>query len=342
MIDSSYKGKEMRLNMNMTDPRTVGLSKEELLSLYRVMLRIRRFEERVEQLYARGKLPGFVHLYIGEEAIATGVCSVLRKNDFITSTHRGHGHIIAKGGDLAKMMAELFGKITGYCRGKGSSLHITDMSLGVLGANGIVAGGIPIAVGAAYSAAKIRHTDQVTVAFFGDGATNQGAFAEACNMASTWKLPVIFVCENNFYGVGTRLGRVAPTEDVTVRASGFLIPTLSVDGNDVLAVRAATIEALNRARANEGPTFIECKTWRHRGHFQGENPSYMYGKEHELWLARDPIRRFAEALLETGFATQEDLNRIDSTIQEEIDRAVEFAEMSPMPEPETALEDVYA
>lgn len=328
--------------MDMTDPRTTGLAKDALLALYRTMLRIRRFEERVEYLYARGKLPGFVHLYIGEEAVATGVCSVLRRDDFITSTHRGHGHTIAKGGDIAKMMAELYGRITGYCRGKGGSMHITDMSIGMLGANGIVAGGPPIAVGAAYGAAKIRRTDQVAVAFFGDGATNEGPFAEACNMASAWKLPVIFVCENNCYGVGTRIGRVAPTEDVAVRASGFLIPAVTVDGNDVLAVRAAALEAVERARAGGGPTFIECKTWRHRGHFQGEDPSYMYGEEHDRWLAKCPIRRYGDALVEAGIATREELEAVDQAIQAEIDRAVEFAEASPWPDPETALEDVYA
>lgn len=328
--------------MDITDPRTTGLAKDALLALYQTMLRIRRFEERVEYLYARGKLPGFVHLYIGEEAVATGVCSALRQDDFITSTHRGHGHTIAKGGDVAKMMAELYGRITGYCRGKGGSMHITDMSIGMLGANGIVAGGPPIAVGAAYGAAKLRHTDQVAVAFFGDGATNEGPFAEACNMASAWKLPVIFVCENNCYGVGTRIGRVAPTEDVAVRASGFLIPAVTVDGNDVLAVRAAAKEAVERARTGGGPTFIECKTWRHRGHFQGEDPSYMYGEEHNQWLAKDPIRRYGDALVGAGIATREELEAIDRAIQAEIDRAVEFAEASPWPEPETALEDVYA
>ncbi|MGQ9585802.1 MAG: thiamine pyrophosphate-dependent dehydrogenase E1 component subunit alpha [Anaerolineae bacterium] len=328
--------------MNMTDPRTSGLSKERLFDLYRTMLRIRRFEERVEHLYAHGKLPGFVHLYIGEEAVATGVCAVLRQDDFITSTHRGHGHTIAKGGDVAKMMAELYGKVTGYCRGKGGSMHITDMSIGMLGANGIVAGGPPIAVGSAYGAAKIRRTDQVAVAFFGDGATNEGPFAEACNMASAWRLPVVFVCENNRYGVGTRIGRVAPTEDVAVRASGFLIPAVTVDGNDVLAVRAAAAEAVARARAGQGPTFIECKTWRHRGHFQGEDPSYMHGEEHDQWLAKDPIRRLANALTEAGLATREELEAIDQDVRAAIDRAVEFAEASPLPQPETALEDVYA
>ena len=326
----------------MSNPKTADLSNEELLDLYRMMLRIRRFEERVEYLYAHGKLPGFVHLYIGEEAVATGACAALRQDDYITSTHRGHGHTIAKGGDLGKMMAELYGKITGYCRGKGGSLHITDMSIGMLGANGIVAGGPPIAVGAAYGAARIRHTAQVTLSFFGDGATNEGPFAEACNMASAWKLPVVFVCENNCYGVGTRLHTVAPCEDITTRAAGFMIPTVSVDGNNVLAVYQAVREAIDRARAGEGPSFIECKTWRHKAHFQGEDPSYMHGEDHDAWLERDPITRFAQDLLDAGIATQKELEEIGTAVRTEIDRAVEFAEASPWPEPTTALDDVYA
>jgi pyruvate dehydrogenase E1 component alpha subunit len=330
------------MEVNMSDPRTADLSKKELLDLYRTMLRIRCFEERVEYLFAHSKLPGFVHLYIGEEAVATGACAALRRDDYITSTHRGHGHTIAKGGDLGKMMAELYGKITGYCRGKGGSLHITDMNIGMLGANGIVAGGPPIAVGAAYGAAKIRRTDQVALSFFGDGATNEGPFAEACNMASAWKLPVVFVCENNLYGVGTRLHTVAPTEDVATRAAGFLIPTVTVDGNDVMAVYQAVNEAVHRARSGKGPSFIECKTWRHKAHFQGDDPSYMHGKEHDAWLEKDPIKRFARDLLDLGIASQEELDEIGTGVEAEIDQAVEFAEASPWPEATTALEDVYA
>lgn len=326
----------------MSDPSVGGLSKESLLSLYRGMLLIRRFEERVAELFARGKLPGFVHLYIGEEAIAVGVCSVLRDDDFITSTHRGHGHLIAKGGDVAKMMAEIYGKSTGYCKGKGGSLHITDVSVGMLGANGIVCGGVPIAVGAAYGSAKIRGTDQVAVAFFGDGATSEGAFHEACNMASAWKLPVIFVCENNLYGVGTRLGRVAPTEDLIARASGYGMPAVSVDGNDVIAVREAAKEALARAREGGGPSFLECKTWRHRAHFEGEDTSlYRNEDEHQSWLAKDPVKRFARRLLESETVTQEELDELNDAVQAEIDEAVNFSEESPDPAPEDALEDLY-
>lgn len=317
------------------------LSKNHLLKLYEKMQLIRRFEEKVAELFAKGKLPGFVHLYIGQEAIAVGVCDVLRIDDFITSTHRGHGHVIAKGGDVKKMMAELFGKVTGYCRGKGGSMHITDMSIGMLGANGIVAGGPPIAVGAAYGAAKIRHTDQVAVAFFGDGATNEGPFAEACNMASAWNLPVIFVCENNLYGVGTRLGRVSPSEDIASRAAAFHIPAVSVSGNDVIAVREVAEEAVKRARKGEGPTFIECKTWRHRGHFEGENPTYFDKEEYQLWLSKDPIAGYRKTLLSANLASENDFNVLDQRVDQAIEEAVQFAENSPLPDPETALEDIF-
>jgi acetoin:2,6-dichlorophenolindophenol oxidoreductase subunit alpha len=317
------------------------LSKETLLSLYERMLLIRRFEERVSDLFAKGKLPGFVHLYIGQEAVATGACSVLRKDDFITSTHRGHGHTIAKGGDVSKMMAELYGKVTGYCKGKGGSMHITDMSIGMLGANGIVSGGVPIAVGAAYGAAKIRKTDQVALAFFGDGATNEGGFAEAMNMASAWKLPVIFVCENNLYGVSTRLGRVAPTEDVASKASGFGIPAVTIDGNDVIAVREAVEEAVNRCRDGMGPSFIECKTWRHHGHFEGENTSYMDKGLHKKFLEDDPIKKLVSQLTGIAIATQEELDEIERKVLEKVDEAVKFAEESEFPAPESAMEDIY-
>lgn len=319
----------------------IDLSEATLLKMYRKMVLIRRFEERVKTLFAKGRLPGFVHLYIGQEGVAVGVCSVLNDDDYITSTHRGHGHTIAKGGDVAKMMAELYGKVTGYCKGKGGSMHITDMSVGMLGANGIVAGGIPIAMGAAYGAGKIRKTDQVAVAFFGDGATNEGAFHEACNMAAAWNLPLVLVCENNLYGVGTRLGRVSATEDLTVRAGGYAIPAVSIDGNDVIAVREVTAEAVARARAGQGPTFIECKTWRHMGHFEGENPMYWDKEEYDSWINRDPITVLGQRLIEGGMTDQARLDEIDADVMKEIDAAVEFAEQSPLPKPEDALEDIY-
>ena len=319
-----------------------NLSNEELLNLYEKMLLIRRFEERVSDLFAKGKLPGFVHLYIGQEAVAVGACDALRIDDYITSTHRGHGHTIAKGGNIQKMMAELFGKETGYCRGKGGSMHITDMSIGMLGANGIVAGGPPIAVGAAYGAAKIRNTDQVALSFFGDGATNEGPFSEACNMASAWKLPVIFVCENNMFGVSTNLRRVSPTVDVASRAAAFAMPAVTVDGNDVLAVREVTLEAISRARNGEGPSFIECKTWRHHGHFEGENPTYRDSSEHIEWMKKDPIQKYSKTLIDSNTASNEEINQIELKVKSLIEDSVQFAINSPFPKPEEALEDVFA
>lgn len=332
----------------MTETRTVSdmdsreLSKDTLIGLYERMQLIRKFEQRVADLFAKGDLPGFVHLYVGQEAIAVGSCSVLREDDFITSTHRGHGHVIAKGGDVPKMMAELYGKASGYCRGKGGSMHITDMSIGMLGANGIVSGGMPMGVGAAYGAARIRKTDQVALSFFGDGATNEGPFHEACNMASAWKLPMIFVCENNFFGVGTRLQRISPSEDIAGRAATYEMPAVAVDGNDVLAVREATLEAVNRARQGRGPTFIECKTWRHRGHFEGEEVDYWDEEEYQEWRERDPIQRFRGLLLDLDEIMEDELKEVDANVNKRIDEAVDFAQSSDMPEPEQALEDVYA
>ena len=313
-----------------------------LLSLYESMQVIRQFETLVSDLYAKNRIPGFVHLYLGQEAVAVGACSVLRKDDFITSTHRGHGHVIAKGGDVKKMMAELYGKETGYCHGKGGSMHITDMEIGMLGANGIVAGGIPIAVGAAYGAAKIHKTDQVALAFFGDGATSEGPFYEALTFASAWKLPLIFVCENNLFGVSTHLKRISPSEDVAPRVVGWGIPASIVNGNDVLAVRKATLKAVENARAGEGPSFIECKTWRHHGHFEGENPTYRDGKEHEEWMEKDPITNFLNDLVTQYGIEPSALTDIDTKIEQLLNEAVDFAETSPYPAPESALDHLYA
>lgn len=313
----------------------------ELLQLYRRMQLIRKFEERVSSLYAKNRIPGFVHLYIGQEAVAVGICSALNENDFITSTHRGHGHIIAKGGDVRKMMAELYGKANGYCKGKGGSMHITDMSIGVLGANGIVAGGMPIALGAAYGAMKIRNTKQVVVPFFGDGATGEGPFWEALNTACAWKLPIIFVCENNLYGVSTRLGAVAINEDISSRINGFELPVEVVSGNDVFEVAEAAERAVKRARNGEGPTFLECKTWRHHGHFEGENPSYFDDAEYQKWLRKDPILICEKRLLEKNGTGEGELEVIKNEIVDLIDEAVEFAENGIFPEPEDALQDIF-
>jgi pyruvate dehydrogenase E1 component alpha subunit len=283
----------------------------------------------------------FVHLYIGQEAIAVGVCAALKDDDYITSTHRGHGHVIAKGGDVRRMMAEIYGKETGYCKGKGGSMHIADMSIGMLGANGIVCGGVPIAVGAAYGAAKIRNTDQVVAPFFGDGATNEGPFHEAVNMASAWKLPVIFVCENNLYGVGTRFGRVSSSEEIIRRAEGYGIEAHSLDGNDVLSVYETMLKSVERCRKGKGPILLECKTWRHRGHFEGENPSYLDKDEHKAWLEKDPIKRFFNRLMEAAVCTAQEIEELNNSVVSRIDEAVEFAESSPFPKPEDALSDMY-
>jgi TPP-dependent pyruvate/acetoin dehydrogenase alpha subunit len=236
-------------------------SKDKLLSFYRMMQTIRLFESHISDLYARGIVPGLAHLYIGEEAVATAVCAALRQDDYITSTHRGHGHVIAKGAELKLMMAELFGRRTGYCKGKGGSMHIADMNAGILGANGIAGGGLPIAVGAGWSA-KWRKTDQVTACFFGDGSSNNGTFHESLNLASLHRLPVIFVCENNLYGISVCQIKHQLITDIAVRASSYNMPGVIVDGNDVLKVHEATVKAVERARSGEGPTLIECKTYR--------------------------------------------------------------------------------
>lgn len=304
------------------------------------MKRIREFETKAAELFAEGRIPGFVHLYIGEEAVATGVCANLKDSDYITSTHRGHGHIIAKGGDLKYMFAELFGRETGYCKGKGGSMHIADADRGILGANGIVGAGHNIAVGAGLSA-KYRDTDQVCVCFFGDGSTNQGTFHEALNMASIWKLPVIFVCENNLYGISMHQSRHQAIQDVADRAVAYNMPGVVVDGNDVLAVYEAAKEAVDRARNGQGPTLIECKTYRHRGHFEGDPTVYRDEEEVKEWLQKDPIPRLVEFMLDNNVVTEEEIKKIDEEIAAEIEEAIKFAEESPFPPVEAAVEDIY-
>lgn len=317
------------------------LTKEKLLEMYRTMVKIRFFESKAAELFAAGKLPGFVHLYVGEEAVATGVCANLTERDYITSTHRGHGHLIAKGGKIDLMMAELFGKATGYCKGKGGSMHIADVDLGILGANGIVGAGLPIATGAAF-ACKYKKTDSVAVCFFGDGASNRGTFHEALNMASIWKLPVIFVAENNMYGISNYQKNHMNIADIADRAAAYGIPGVSVDGNDIIAVYEAAAEAVSRARKGDGPTLIECKTWRHRGHFEGDPQVYKDQAEQEAWLKKDPIPRFETKLMELNYASQADLDAIKTEIQAEVEAAVRFAESSPYPNPEDVYTDVYA
>jgi pyruvate dehydrogenase E1 component alpha subunit len=320
---------------------TLNLSKDKLVEMYKRMLEIRFFEEKVFDLYAQNLVPGTIHLYLGEEAVAVGVCSLLRKDDYITSTHRGHGHCIAKGAELKRTMAEILGKKTGYCKGKGGSMHIADFKIGMLGATAVVGAGLPIAVGAGLSA-KLRKTDQVVACFFGEGASNQGTFHESINMASIWKLPVIFVCENNLYAMGTRQSRVMAIENVADRAVAYGIPGVVVDGNDVLAVYETTQKAVERARKSEGPTLIECKTYRHKGHSRVDPAKYRPKEEVEEWLAKDPIKRFKEKLLQTNTLTESEIQQIEKEVSDEIEEAVKFAMESPYPAPEEALEDIYA
>ena len=319
----------------------INLSKEKLTYMYGRMLEIRFFEEKVFDLYAQNLVPGTIHLYLGEEAVAVGVCTALNKNDYIVSTHRGHGHCIAKGAELKRTMAEILGKKTGYCKGKGGSMHIADFSIGMLGATAVVGAGLPIAVGAALSI-KLRKADQVVACFFGEGASNQGTFHESINMASTWKLPVIFVCENNLYAMGTRQSRVMAIENIADRAVAYGIPGIIVDGNDVLAVYQATQKAVERARKGEGPTLIECKTYRHKGHSRVDPAKYRPKEEVEEWLAKDPIKHFKEKLLQTNTLTESEIQQIEKQVLAEIEEAVKFAMESPYPDSEEALEDVYA
>lgn len=315
-------------------------AKEQLLYFYQQMLLIREFELRAINERKAGLIPGFIHSCVGQEATAVGACAALRTDDVITSTHRGHGHLIAKGGEPRYMMAELAARSTGYCGGKGGSLHMTDFDLGILGANGIVAGGLPMATGAAL-AFQMREEARVALAFFGDGAVNEGAFHEAANLAGLWKLPIIFFCENNLYGEGTPQSKQSPVADLAIRAESYAFPGIIVDGNDVLAVFEATQTAVARARAGDGPTFIEGKTYRYLGHYEGDPMVYRSKNEIEAWRQRDPISTFYQRLLEAGVATEAEIVQIKTKVQATLDEAVQFAASSPQPEPETALEGVY-
>jgi pyruvate dehydrogenase E1 component alpha subunit len=318
----------------------MAIAKEKLIELLRTMMRIRRFEERVSREFADGNIPGSVHLYIGEEAVATGTIAHLRKDDYIMSTHRGHGHMIAKGGEFKRMMAELYAKKTGYCLGKGGSMHIADLDIGMLGAAGIVGSGIPIATGAGLSA-KMRKTDQVAICFFGDGASNIGRFHEGINLASVWCLPVIFVCENNLWAVSMPTTKSCNIANIADRAVGYGIPGIVVDGMDVMAVYEAGEQAVARARKGQGPTLIEAKTYRFRGHSEGvDGPRPK--EQVEEWLKRDPISHFTEKLLEMKVLTKKKVEEIDQEILAELEEAVKFAQESPFPAPEETLENVYS
>ncbi|MBA7476366.1 MAG: pyruvate dehydrogenase (acetyl-transferring) E1 component subunit alpha [Dehalococcoidia bacterium] len=319
----------------------MAIEKEKLIWMFRTMVRIRQFEERVSREFADGNIPGSVHLYIGEEAVATGAIAHLKKEDYIMSTHRGHGHLIAKGGEPNKMMAELFAKKTGYCLGKGGSMHIADLNIGMLGAAGIVGSGIPIATGAALSA-QMRGTDQVTICFFGDGASNIGRFHEGVNLASVWNLPVVFICENNLWAVSVPTTLSLNVPNVADRAVGYGIPGVVVDGMDVTAVYEAAGEAVTRARNGQGPTLIEAKTYRYRGHFEGDSGTYRPEEEIKKWLKRDPINNYKEKLIEMKVLTEKQAEDIDKEALAEMDEALKFAQESPFPKPEETLENVYS
>ena len=318
--------------------------KDLLAELFRRMTMVRQFELRAIEERRGGLIPGFIHSCVGQEATAVGACLALGPDDVITSTHRGHGHLIGKGGDPRYMMAELAARSSGYCLGRGGSLHIADYDLGILGANGIVAGGIPIAVGAALGfamQAALGDEKRIALSFFGDGAVNEGAFHEAANLAGLWRLPVILFCENNLYGEGTPQSKQAPIADLALRAQGYGFPGVIVDGNDVLAIYEAVKEAAQRARAGEGPTFIEAKTYRQRGHYEGDPQVYRTREEMETWKARDPIPAFRLKLLNSGLFDERALEEIKGRVLQQLDEAVAFAAAAEMPAPEEALYGVY-
>ena len=315
--------------------------KKTLVAMYRNMVTIRQFETMAGEYFAAGQIPGFIHLSIGQEGSSVGVCSCLRPDDYVATTHRGHGHMIAKGADLKRMTAELFGKATGYCKGKGGSMHIADFSIGILGANGVVAGGLPLICGAGLSI-KLRKTDQVAVVFFGDGASNRGPVHEAMNMASIWKLPVIFVVENNQWASTTPQSYSCSLGDLCQRAAAYNMPGYSIDGNDVLAVREITLKAVTEARAGEGPSMIENKTYRVRGHFEGDPQRYRDQAEVLIWKEQnDPLARFQMRLSQENLLNQEKTKRIWDEVEAELDAAIRFAQESPFPRPEEALDDVF-
>lgn len=320
------------------------LSTDRLLELYRQLVLIRQFELRAIDERRQGLIPGFIHPYIGEEACAVGACAALNRDDVITSTHRGHGHLIAKGGDVRYMMAELAAREAGYCRGKGGSLHMTDFDLGILGANGIVAGGIPMAVGAALAfkmqAAPNGAGLRVALTFFGDGATNEGAFHEALNLAGLWRLPVVFFCENNQYGEGTPQHKQAPITQLSKRAESYAMPGVTVDGNDVLAVYEATRQAVERARRGDGPSFIEGVTYRYRGHYEGDPQVYRSREEVERWQMRDPIPRLRRVLIERG-VNEGRIEEVEGQVLALVEEAVAFARSAPPARAEDALSGVY-
>ena len=315
--------------------------KKLLIDAYRKMATIRAFETKAEYLVMHKLVPGPAHLYIGEEACGVGVCENLNDDDYIESTHRGHGHCIAKGADVNKMMAEFFGKRTGYCKGKGGSMHICDFSIGMLGANGVVGAGYNLAMGAALSA-KMRHTRQIAVAFFSDGASNRGTFHESCNMASVWKLPIIYVCEMNQWASTTPYRTTTSVENIADRAVGYGIPGKSVNGNDFFAVYEAAKEAAAYVRSGKGPYLLELKTYRVKGHFVGDPELYRTREEVQEHIEKDdPIQNFRKTVLENHWLLQEELDALDKKAQQSIEEAVKEAEAAPLPDPDDLYDDYY-
>lgn len=317
------------------------IDEAKLVELYEQMWLIRFFDEKVDEFFAKGMIHGTTHLCVGQEASAAGACAVLEAQDKITSTHRGHGHCIAKGADVDRMMAELFGRATGYCKGKGGSMHIADVDKGNLGANGIVGGGIPLAVGAALTS-HMFDEGYVVLCFFGDGASNEGSFHESLNLASIWDLPVVFICENNQYGMSGSIKEMVNIEHIADRAKAYGIPGKVVDGNDIVEVMNVTDEAVRRARNGEGPMLIEAKTYRWKGHSKSDAKKYRTREEEMEWRKRDPIKKFRKQLIEEGILTEERAEEIRQQAKEKIEQAVEFASNSPMPSLDTLEEDVYA
>ena len=317
------------------------MEKEQAFTFYRQMVRIRRFEEELYRLFLKRPMPGSMHQYIGEEAVAVGVCAHLTREDYVTSTHRGHGHCIAKGVDLGAIMAEMFAKKTGCCKGMGGSMHIADFSVGMLGANGIVGAGIPIATGAAWTC-QLRYPGRVSVVFFGEGASNEGAFHEGINLAAVWKLPAVFVCENNLYNFSVHYKRTTPIDNVADRAAAYGIPGMVVDGMDLVAVYDAAGEAIARARQGGGPTLMECKTYRFMGHSRFEPAGYRSKEEVAEWRKRDPLPLFQKVLVGKFQATPADFEKIDSEVSQEMQAAVAFAEQSPDPGPDDYAQYIFA
>lgn len=320
----------------------MAIDKQDLLRMYKTMLLIRRFEERAILEFQNGVLPGFIHSYIGQEAIAVGVCAHLGMDDRIVSNHRGHGHCISKGADINRMMAEIFAKKTGYCKGKGGSMHIADFEIGMLGANGIVGAGLPIATGSAL-AAQLEGGDRVSVVFFGDGAVGEGTFHESLNMAGIWKLPIVYVCENNMYGVNTPTSYSMAAEHVADRAAAYSMPGVVADGNDLFTVYETAKKGVERARAGDGPTLIEFETYRWRNHFEGDGlPDLRPKEELAQWQEKCPVAFVERHLLESGLADRDALDAINAEVLSQVQAAVDFAIESPLPDPEDALEDVFS